>query len=335
MLRNIVGANVGIQALRFSADGSVLFAYGADDSVYRWSFAGGDLLQSAYLAGHEDVQSMAYSASANLIAAGTGVGEIVLYDLTTRQQVHLQRAHDREVTDLVFAPDGHTLISAGADGKVILWGVASEPRMQKLREYSGLPAGVHDLAFSPDGSLVAAGTKGPIVLWQPGDGRQIRTFDGYPGLAFSPDGATLAYRTSGKIVMAYIGSGQTNRLLDFESYGGPWPPVIFGPDGTTLLAISHNTGPVMWNLTSGDLVTVPELDNSYPFQAGAISPDGTLGAVGSAYVFVWSIADGQIQATLPGHTCWVSDLAFLSDGTDLASLAPDGTILLWDLGFLR
>jgi WD40 repeat protein len=335
MLRNIGAATAGLEALRFSADGSVLFAFAEDHSIYRWSFAGGNLLRSAYLTGHESLESMAYSASANLIAAGTSEGDIVLYDLTTRQPVHTQKAHDQGVTGLAFAPDGRTLVSAGADGQVLLWGAASGPRLQKLRNYSGLTDRARGVAFSPDGSMVAAGTRDRIIVWQAGDGTQLRTFDGFPGLAFSPDGATLAYLTMDKIILADIGSGQTIRSLDFTNYGGYGAPVTFGPDGTTLLATSFATGPNMWDLTTGNLVNVPLGDEGYPFLAVAISSDGTLGAAGSASILVWSIQDRQALVTLPGHTCWVNGLTFLSGGAGLASLAPDGTILLWDLGFLR
>jgi WD40 repeat protein len=82
-------------------------------------------------------------------------------------------------------------------------------------------------------------------------------------------------------------------------------------------------------------MTVPTVSLKLPFNAAAISPDGTFAAVGSGNITVWSVADGQEVAALPGHTCWVHQLAFLSDGAGLASLGFDGTVLLWDLSYLR
>ncbi len=219
LLRNIAGAAAGLEALRFSADGTILFAYGRNDVAYRWNFASGGLLQSAYLTGHNDFWSMAYSASANLIAAGTLQGDIMLYDLTTRQPVTTY-AHVGKVTSLAFASDGRTLISAGADRQVILWGVTGELRLQKLRSYSGLADVADAVAYSPDRSIVAAGTSEEIALWQAGDGTLIRTFDGFPGLAFSPDGATLAYLTADKIVLAGVNSGRPILSLGFYELRG-------------------------------------------------------------------------------------------------------------------
>ncbi len=91
----------------------------------------------------------------------------------------------------------------------------------------------------------------------------------------------------------------------------------------------------MWDLTSGLPLTIPKVRLALPFNAAAISPDGTFAAVGSGNIQVWPLADGQDVAALSGHTCWLHQLTFLSDGAGLASLGFDGTILLWDLGFLR
>jgi len=55
-----------------------------------------------------------------------------------------------------------------------------------------------------------------------------------------------------------------------------------------------------------------------------LSPDG------SKVIFLWN-AEGKEQATLEGHKDWVTDIAFSSDGSTLASCSQDRTAKLWDV----
>ncbi len=63
----------------------------------------------------------------------------------------------------------------------------------------------------------------------------------------------------------------------------------------------------------------------------AFSPDGRLLAGGGPEPEVFDVASGRRVATLRGHTDEVCSVAFLPDGSRLASGSNDRTICLWDL----
>jgi hypothetical protein len=66
------------------------------------------------------------------------------------------------VEGLSFAPDGRSLAAGARDGRIRVWEVASGREKADLDWKSGK---VNDLAFSPDGSTVAAACSKGVVVW--------------------------------------------------------------------------------------------------------------------------------------------------------------------------
>jgi WD40 repeat protein len=75
-----------------------------------------------------------FSPDGRLAAAGTTRGTIVLFDVASRQQLgDPLAAHHGTVFSVAFAAGGTRLVSAGNDGRVLLWNVepwASEQALQ-------------------------------------------------------------------------------------------------------------------------------------------------------------------------------------------------------------
>jgi WD40 repeat protein len=63
----------------------------------------------------------------------------------------------------------------------------------------------------------------------------------------------------------------------------------------------------------------------------AFAPGGTTLATGGVQLLLWDLQSGKTIRSFPGHTSWISALAFGRDGTTLVSASADTTLRLWDV----
>ena len=95
------------------------------------------------------------------------------------------------IGQVAWSPDGRSLAVAYSRG-VSLYDAETLEQVRFWETYTPVP----NLAFSPDGTLVAAGAGDQVWLWRVSDGALQRTRPGHTGsvtsVAFSPDGTLLA-----------------------------------------------------------------------------------------------------------------------------------------------
>ena len=104
-------------------------------------------------------------------------------------------------TVICLSPDGKTLASGGPDGALSLWDTSTGKLRQSL---PSLPQRVTAVAFSPDGSKLAAGCEGNLALYGADRALWRNTLDSYASpqvLAFSPNGRKLASAGPSKVLL--------------------------------------------------------------------------------------------------------------------------------------
>ena len=100
------------------------------------------------------------------------------------------KGHPGKLYNLAWRPGGKQLVTAGVDGSVRVWDVASAKQVQA---FAGNHGGAYSAEFSPAGDLViSAGLDRVARVWDVVSGKEVRTLTGHSDVladaAFSPDG---------------------------------------------------------------------------------------------------------------------------------------------------
>ncbi len=258
---------------------------------------------------------------------------------------------------VVWAPDGKTLAVITKVEKFILmfkvdsrgsavelWDVEKGRRRATLAESKEPGLSFADVAFSPDGKLIAAPAtevvrkpdsieiRAVVKLWD------ARTLELQKTLGRDPQLACLALSPNGKWVAAgsparkvvhlwSTSTGKQERALTTDG-AQPWV-VAFAPDGKSLAAAGSGAVSV-WEVGTGKLKHA--LDTGKYVNAVAFAPDGRLLAAGTSAesVRVWDVVKGEEVVTLQDSGDAQRTVAFSPDGKTVAAGSYDGRVRLWD-----
>jgi RNA polymerase sigma factor (sigma-70 family) len=284
------GHTAAVRQVAFLPDGKAVASFGADGALLVWQV--GSEGQPRQVTGPDRlVQATAISPDGKLAAVARSPNSIDVRDMATGNSVTV--IDNEPVSCLAFAPDGKSLAlgsgTATATGPEI-WLLADKSR----RALGGEKGQVFNLAYSPDGKLLATDEALTIGLWDVAADRKVWT-------------------------LSTPGSGLRN-------------PLAFDPTGRVLAGASQGGDSVtLYDVATGRDLRRCRRPGSL-IQSLAFARGGRLLVVGDEEgLTLWEVATGAQVLHLAGHTGTVNAVAVSPDGNRILSGSADTTVLLWDL----
>jgi WD40 repeat protein len=203
-------------------------------------------------------------------------------------------------------------------------------------ELGTLPPGVQPIVavdLTADGKRLAAGRANLVQVYDADSGLEIVALGGHKdiiqSLRFSPDGHRLAAGSYQTVTVWNLPTGGLAKT--FQGHGNQVRALAAPPGGKSFTSAGLDQTIRVWDLAEGKEIRKYDL----PAQALAIAlaPDGQTLAWGGSdnNVHILNLADGKERLALKGHGGAVVAVAFLADGTRLASASEDGTARIWTL----
>jgi WD40 repeat protein len=178
----------GLQTQQFDARGSAeadSIAFSRDDRLLAvgtpagliqvWSMSSGQIVQSFNVQRAPERQSggshVAFTRDGARIAGGTDKAGWTIWELSGGKISSFGPDDPAAPSALAFAPDGSWLAVGGQNASVTVWNVATNRVVLRLNPAmlfsdSRLKLPVTSLEFSPDATLLIAGTAAGAQLWQ-------------------------------------------------------------------------------------------------------------------------------------------------------------------------
>lgn len=178
--------------VKFNPDGRSIALINKDGSVALWDLAGRNMEPLDGFKSTE--QTMAFSPDGNILAAVSTDTNIPVIKLrtTTGGITGFPAIHQELIKQMVFAPDGKMLATAGEDRLIKLWSLAGS----ELGTLIGHDSEVANVAFHPEGKMLASSDFfGTVIVWSM-NGRELARFNSESkgniwSLQFTRDGKWL------------------------------------------------------------------------------------------------------------------------------------------------
>jgi WD40 repeat protein len=246
----------------------------------------------------------------------------------TGNEVRPASQHSGAVRNVLFTPDGTSIVSSSDDGTVREWDITSGHEMTR---YENSHSPVFGLAMSYDGEMLASGDheKG-VYVWKL-QNRAVRTLAAHSAtvhsVAVSPDGHFAISGGDDRLVRIWnLDIGTVIRELPGNA--GSVRSVGFTPDGRIALSGGDDGVIRAWDATSGALLWT--IDESRPVRKVLVSPSGAYYLSISDKVRVRRVEDRHLTGTFLLDGPLIAALDFRPNHDSIALATTSNDLYFWD-----
>lgn len=342
--------------LTFSPEARRIATASQDGTIRLWDIAGQSSGATA-VKHNATVSALDFSSDGQRIVTGSMDGVVRIWNALSFEPISPPLVHPAAVVDAAFSPDGQTVASVCSGGPVWVWdALTGAKRLGPLDQAAGrmkssaatatpglvaplgltsrpmeYPIGLHAIAFSRDGSLLAARSSlGTLTVWDAHSGHvHWNNINGIGSFAFSPDGHSIV-TTEGE-QEAQIRSARTGAASRPPLRHGPsLAAAMFSPDGERIVTWGQGEARI-WNARNGQGIGQPLRHHTF-IRTVTFSEDGRRLATASTDLTarIWEATTGEALTPLLRHTVPVEQALFSPDGRALVTATLDGAMALWD-----
>ncbi len=253
----------------------------------------------------------ALSPDGKMVATGSDMGDLRVWEVATKRLVASWRGHKDSVFGLSFSNDNASLVSAGFDKIAQMWSIAdlSNAARRSVRAFRGYSLLIKKLLISPDGRSMLARTD-----------------------SYSPtdDGTNI-------LQLSDIATGR--RLRRWQVPGTP-NAVAWSRDSRRVLVsagdLDHASRLWLFDTTSDQPVREYK-GFTHGIHALAFSPDGRqfLGGGDDMILHLWNLDAALPIANMEGAGKNIVNVMWSNDGQRAISLDDGGMARVWDIAARR
>ena len=245
-----------VTSLAFSPDSTRLVSASTDGTLRLWDAGSGAVIGEP-LEGHKGpVLTVAWSPDGSRIASGghalvrrQSVDHVVrIWDAQSGRLLAELEGHKGLISSVAFNRDGR-LVSAGADGTIRIWDLATNRLSREIR--GAASAGAGHLATSPDGSVLLMSDGGDLRLWDAVSGQPIGKLleghdQGVASAAFSPDGSRIVSGSLDGTLRLWDAATGRPVGTPFAGHQKDVTSVAYTPDGMRIVSASDDGTVRVW-----------------------------------------------------------------------------------------